>query len=316
MAHLASPTIKVTFRTSSRSHRRRGRLKAYEAMAGSIVARFLAGAFLWVVLSGALMHYLPQVGPKWKVMADIAFLFFATGYLHTKVLRALAAAEISDKAYRAASYELIERLAIVGEYRDDLTGGHARRIGHYSGILGRALGLGEEECGRLELAASLHDLGKVGIPDAILKKADVLTPEERAEMETHVAIGAKMLDGGSHPLIHTAYRVALTHHENWNGTGYPNGLRGEEIPLEGRIVAVCDVFDALASHRPYKAAWEPNEAIAEIQRLSGSKFDPRVVQAFLACRHEMIAGLPAAPSMPDRAAVCVTPREPVAQPLL
>ncbi len=321
MTPSASTQIKVTFRSIGQNPRR---LKPCEALAGGIVARFLVGALLWIVISGALSTYVPQVGPRLKIGADIAFLFFATSYLHVKVLRALSAAEKADQAYRAASIELIERLAIVGEYRDDLTGGHARRIGRFSGILGRALGLSEEECERLELAASLHDLGKVGIPDAILNKADILTVEERAEMETHVAIGAKMLDGGSHPLIQTAHRVALTHHENWNGTGYPQGLRGEEIPLVGRIVAVCDVFDALSSQRPYKAAWDPADAMAEIQRLSGTKFDPVVVEAFLKCRHQMIAGLPASPALPDHAAVRVqtamptTPRgtrEPAGQPL-
>lgn len=249
-----------------------------------MVAKFLLGAFLWVVLSSLT----PVVGFGVKILADLAFLAYATFVLHSCVLRAFTAAEKADRAYRAASVELIERLAVVGEHRDDLTGGHARRIGAYAGSLGRALGLASEECERLELAATLHDLGKVGIPDAILNKTDALTPEERAEMETHVRLGAMMLDGGTHPLIRTAHLVALTHHENWDGTGYPQGLRGEAIPLVGRIVAVCDVYDALVTARPYKKAWPVSEALAEIQRLSGTKFDPDVAAAFLRCHADAL----------------------------
>jgi putative two-component system response regulator len=225
------------------------------------------------------------------------FLAFATYYLHVKVLEALSAAETADRAYREASVELIERLATVGEYRDDLTGGHARRIGRYASILGRRLGLSREECERLELAASIHDIGKVGIPDAILNKADVLTPAERSQMETHVAIGAKMLEGGSHPLVRIAHLVALTHHENWDGSGYPQGLKGEEIPLVGRIVALCDVYDALSSTRPYKEAWHPKRVTDEIRRLSGIKFDPAVVEAFLAGQHELRGLSPELPAL-------------------
>lgn len=266
-------------------------------MAGSIVARFLAFASAWVVASGSILQFLPTGGTTLKLAADILFLAFATCYLHAKVLKALSAAETADQAYREASIELIERLATVGEYRDDLTGGHARRIGRYASILGRRLGLSREDCERLELAASIHDIGKVGIPDAILNKTDRLTPKERTLMETHVAIGAAMLEGGSHPLVRIAHVVALTHHENWDGSGYPQGLRGEEIPLVGRIVALCDVYDALSSTRPYKEAWCQTEVTAEIRRLSGIKFDPDVVEAFLAGQHEIRALRPTSLSL-------------------
>lgn len=273
-----APTITVP-----RVRKARRRATACQVRAGDIVLRFLVGASLWIVASSLT----PQFGFGVKVVADLAFLAFATFTLHTRLLRAFMTAETSERAYRAASVELIERLSIVGEHRDDLTGGHARRIGAYAGRLGRALGLDAEACERLELAATLHDLGKVGIPDAILNKAGELTPEERAEMQTHVALGARMLDGGAHPLVRTAHLVALTHHENWDGTGYPQGLRGEEIPLVGRIVAVCDVYDALVTARPYKKAWSVEDALAEIRRLSGTKFDPRVAEGFL---REMVVG--------------------------
>ena len=259
--------------------------------------RFLGIAFFWVALSGAIMRFAPGVGFGVKAVCDLAFLAFAAHTLHTRVLRALVVAERADLAYRAASVELIERLATVGEHRDDLTGGHARRIGAYAGGLGSALGLNREECERLELAATLHDIGKVGIPDSILKKAGDLTCEERREMETHVAIGARMLDGGTHPLVRTAHLVALTHHENWDGTGYPQGLSGEAIPLVGRIVAVCDVYDALVSARPYKDAWPATDALDEIRRLSGTKFDPAVVAAFLRCHANVLPRAPGALSV-------------------
>ncbi len=276
---------------AARLKRERERVRASQRRAADIVWRFLLISFVWIALSGAAMRLLPNVGFGVKAVADVAFLAFATFTLHSKVLRALTEAERSDLAYRSASVELIERLAVVGEHRDDLTGGHARRIGAMAGGLGAALGLGRAECERLELAATLHDLGKVGIPDAILNKAGDLTPLEREEMETHVAIGARMLDGGSHPLIRTAHLVALTHHENWDGNGYPQGLRGEEIPLVGRIVAVCDVYDALVTARPYKKAWRAEDALDEIRRLSGSKFDPNVVGAFMRLHAETLPGV-------------------------
>ena len=279
----AFPTLRPATRGVAGA--RSERISCGQARAAAVVARFLVVAFAWIVLSAALMR-LPSVGQGAKVVIDVLFLGFATFTLYHRVLRALTAAERSDLAYRAASVELIERLSVVGEHRDDLTGGHARRIGAYAGDLGRALDLDRETCERLELAATLHDLGKVGIPDAILNKTGPLTEVERNEMETHVAIGARMLDGGTHPLIRTAHLVALTHHENWDGTGYPQGLEGEEIPLVGRIVAVCDVYDALVSARPYKAAWSPEDAMAEILRLAGKKFDPGVVEAFVVCHRK------------------------------
>ena len=277
----AFPSLPVA--VDRRAATRHPRLPASQARAVSVVARFLVVSLAWIVVSGAILRLTPNVGHNIKALVDVLFLGFATFTLYNRVLRALTAAERSDVAYRAASVELIERLSLVGEHRDDLTGGHARRIGAYAGRLGLALGLEREACDRLELAATLHDLGKVGIPDAILNKTGPLNEAERNEMETHVAIGARMLDGGAHPLIRTAHLVALTHHENWDGTGYPQGLRGEDIPLVGRIVAVCDVYDALVSARPYKSAWRSEDALAEVERLAGTKFDPAVVEAFFRC---------------------------------
>jgi putative two-component system response regulator len=127
----------------------------------------------------------------------------------------------------------------------------------------------------------MHDIGKIGIPDRILQKPGRLDPDEWERMKTHTTIGAHILAASRAPLVQMAETIALTHHERWDGSGYPNGLAGEEIPLAGRIAAVCDVYDALISERPYKRAWPADEAVAEIERSSGSHFDPELVERFL-----------------------------------
>jgi putative two-component system response regulator len=148
--------------------------------------------------------------------------------------------------------------------------------------LGFAVGLSAADAELLRQAAALHDVGKVGIPDAVLRKPGKLDPSERRLMQQHTTIGAAILAGSSSPLIRLAETIALSHHERWDGAGYPHGLRGEDIPLAARICAVCDVFDALLSPRPYKAAWPLPEALAELERERGRHFDPALVDAFLA----------------------------------
>jgi len=176
--------------------------------------------------------------------------------------------------------EILERLALAAEYRDDDTGEHTRRVGQMSAQIAQALGLSNADVELIRRAAPLHDVGKIGIPDSILLKPGKLTPEEFELMKTHTTVGAKMLSGGQFPLLQLAEEIALSHHERWDGTGY-SGLKGESIPMAGRIVTVADVFDALTNERPYKKAWLHTEAIAEIQRQTGQQFDPRVVEAFL-----------------------------------
>jgi putative two-component system response regulator len=180
-----------------------------------------------------------------------------------------------------ARIEILERLSLAGEFRDDATGQHTQRVGRASALLARALGLPDEQVELIELAAPLHDVGKIGIADAILLKPGTLTPNEFRVVTSHTNIGGQILSGSQSPLLQLAEQIALTHHECWDGSGYPHGLRGEEIPLAGRIVGVADVFDALTQRRPYKNAWLAEDAAAEIARLSGSKFDPRVADAFL-----------------------------------
>jgi putative two-component system response regulator len=180
-----------------------------------------------------------------------------------------------------AQSETLIRLARAAEYRDYDTGQHTQRVGHTSALIAEALGLPAAQVMVIGEAAPLHDVGKIGIPDQILLKPGKLTPEEFITMQAHTSIGSELLGGGCSELIQTAERIALTHHERWDGTGYPLGLSGEALPIEGRIVAVADVFDALTHGRPYKVAWTVEEAVAEIVRQSGRQFDPRVVEVFL-----------------------------------
>lgn len=180
-----------------------------------------------------------------------------------------------------AHLEVLERLARAGEFHDDDTGQHTRRVGLLSARIAAALGMPEEWVELLRVAAPLHDLGKIGIPDAVLLKPGRLSGEERALMETHTVRGAALLSrGGSSPL-RLAERIARSHHERWDGGGYPDRLAGEHIPLEARIVAVADVYDALSNDRPYRPALPRDEVLARMQAGVGTHFDPRVANVFL-----------------------------------
>ncbi len=184
-----------------------------------------------------------------------------------------------EASLEATRLELFERLARVAEFRDNETSLHTSRVGEISGAIAQELGLSHEETERLKFAARLHDIGKIAIPDSILFKPSGLDREEWTLMQTHAALGAQMLEGSGSPLLEMARIIALTHHERWNGSGYPRRLRGEEIPLVGRIVGVADTFDALLSPRPYKPAWTFEDALGEIEAHSNYLFDPSVVAA-------------------------------------
>ncbi len=181
----------------------------------------------------------------------------------------------------ASQLEVLERLAQAAEFRDDDTGQHTQRVGAMAARLAHALKMPEEQIEVIRRAAPLHDVGKIGISDTILLKPGKLTQEEFEVIKSHAEIGGRMLAGGRSDLVQMAHVIALSHHERWDGNGYPQRLKGEEIPLEGRIVAVTDVFDALTNERPYKKAWTVAEARIEIENQSGKQFDPRVVEAFL-----------------------------------
>lgn len=177
--------------------------------------------------------------------------------------------------------EIIRRLGRAVEYRDNATGLHVIRMSYFAESLARACGLSERKCDLILHASPMHDIGKIGIPDRILLKPSSLNMEEWEVMRSHTTIGAEMLAGNNSELMQTAYTCALTHHEKWDGSGYPHGLRHEDIPLVGRITAICDVFDALTSTRPYKQPWSVEEAVEEIAKRSGSHFDPVLVSRFL-----------------------------------
>jgi putative nucleotidyltransferase with HDIG domain len=178
--------------------------------------------------------------------------------------------------------EVLERLSIVADYRDDATGRHTRRVSALSGALARRLGIDEAEADTLRLASALHDIGKIGIPDDILLKPGPLSPEESALMRTHTLIGARMLAGSRSRLLQVAETIAQGHHERWDGTGYPQGLSGDQIPLAARIVCLADFVDALGSDRPYRSAWEPEKVRAEVEHQRARQFDPAVVDAYFA----------------------------------
>lgn len=177
--------------------------------------------------------------------------------------------------------ELVHRLGRAAEYRDNETGMHVLRMSHVSQLLAQTAGVSAAQAELLLHAAPMHDIGKIGISDLILLKPGKLDAQEWEIMKTHVQIGADII--GDHPseLLRMARAVALTHHEKWDGTGYPNGLSGESIPLEGRIVAIADVFDALTSERPYKSAWSTSDALHWMREQSGKSFDPRLLSLFL-----------------------------------
>jgi putative two-component system response regulator len=177
--------------------------------------------------------------------------------------------------------EILERLASAVERRDDLTGDHVRRVGENAALLARELGLSQEEVELIRRAAPLHDVGKVAIPDAVLLKPERLSLEEYELMKSHTQIGARLLGGGQAILLNLAEQIALTHHERWDGKGYPMALRKWTIPMAGRIVAVVDTFDAITHDRPYKASLSIYEAVEELEGLKGTHFDPDVVEAFL-----------------------------------
>ena len=197
--------------------------------------------------------------------------------------------------------ESVERLALAAEARDRGMGAHLRRIELLTGAIARRLGWSPDECRRVARAARVHDIGKIAIPDSILLKPGHLSEQERERMRTHAAIGADILAGSRSPVLQIAEQIARSHHERWDGGGYPDGLAGERIPIAARVVAVADAFDAMTSERPYRAAGSLADAVAAIAAESGSQFDPGVVSAFLEIDHDAQAAVLAACGSTDAA---------------
>ncbi|MBI5751692.1 MAG: HD-GYP domain-containing protein [Hydrogenophilales bacterium] len=191
-------------------------------------------------------------------------------------------------AVRKARLGTLLRLAAAAELKDDDTGVHILRMGHYAALIAAAYGMPPDYCENILYASRMHDIGKIGIPDAILKKPGPLTDEEWVVMKTHPEIGAALLDDSDVPLFQMASQIALTHHEKFDGSGYPSGLRGSEIPLSGRIVAVADYFDALTMDRCYRPALPMEKAFNMLRANACVHFDPSVVQAFFEAKHKIL----------------------------
>ena len=219
----------------------------------------------------------------------------AVDYITKPVSPAIVRARVRNHLSLVRVDELVEtRLAVVhrlgraAEYKDNETGLHVIRMSHFSRLIALQADLGEAWSDTLLNAAPMHDIGKIGIPDAILQKPGKLTPEEWAVMQTHAQIGAEIIGEDGSDLLNMAREVALCHHEKWDGSGYPRGLKGEAIPISARIVALADVFDALTSERPYKHAWPIDDAVALIREQAGQHFDPALVTAFEACLPQIL----------------------------
>jgi putative two-component system response regulator len=213
---------------------------------------------------------------------------FAQLELRKQNLMLEAEIDARNQDLHEARIDVLRRLARAVEYRDDDGGQHPQRIGRTAAIIAAELGLAEGTVELIRHAAPLHDVGKIGVPDAILLKRGRLTPEEIGIMESHVAIGRTILTDSNSAVLEMAEQITLTHHEWWDGSGYPAGLKGEEIPLSGRIVALADTFDALVHERPYRSPLSIEQALEEIRKLSGRQFDPRVVRAFERLDHESL----------------------------
>jgi putative two-component system response regulator len=189
--------------------------------------------------------------------------------------------QVRTDELRRTRLQVVQRLSRAAEYRDNETGNHILRMSHISALLAKAIGWDEADCELMLHASPMHDIGKIGIPDHILLKPGKFEPDEWEIMKTHSTIGFHILDGDDSDLIVWASQIALTHHEKWDGSGYPQGLSGEAIPLAGRIAALADVFDALTSSRPYKKAWTVEAAVDLVKEKRGIHFDPDLVDVFL-----------------------------------
>jgi HD-GYP domain-containing protein (c-di-GMP phosphodiesterase class II)/methylmalonyl-CoA mutase cobalamin-binding subunit len=248
---------------------------------------------LWIVLGATGIVGAVLAGASATVSGFVVVLAFAAialGWRFGEGRRAALVDEIEGRTrelkralseLEIAQAETVRRLSMAVEFRDEDTGAHIERIGRFSRLLAEHIGMDQEFCERLSHAAPLHDVGKVAIPDAILLKPGPLTPEERAIVETHAEEGHRLVRGSSSSILDMAATIALSHQEKWDGSGYPRGLKGEAIPIEGRIVAVADVFDALTSDRVYRKAFPVEEAIQMLREQRGRHFDPVLLDAFM-----------------------------------
>ena len=268
------PSRRPPRRPSGRRRRALGVLPWALLAVAAIVVALLAGASLLVaaclvVLATAALALGWHFGERGRMSLEDEI-----EHRTSDLKRALSELEI-------AQAETVQRLSMAVEFRDEDTGAHIERIGRFSVLLAEHIGMEADFCERLRHAAPLHDVGKVAIPDAILLKPGPLTPEERAIVETHAEEGHRLVRGSSSSILDMAATIALSHQEKWDGSGYPRGLKGEAIPIEGRIVAVADVFDALTSDRVYRKAFSIEEAVQMMREQRGRHFDPVLLDAFM-----------------------------------
>jgi len=234
------------------------------------------------------LELLARVRSLLKVQAYNSLLTDYRKNLETEVLARTEELKQAVKKTKAASLETIYRLSMAAEYRDENTGMHIKRMSLYAAAIARKLGMDDLTVESILYASPMHDLGKIAIPDAILLKPTSLNPEEWTVMKRHTIIGAKILHGSEAQFINVAETIALCHHEKWDGSGYPNGLTGADIPISARITAIADTFDTLTTRRPYKEAISGEESLTIIEESAGVYFDPVIVKAFLDIKYEIL----------------------------
>lgn len=241
-----------------------------------------------------LMKPVDRVLLKARIQSSVKLKAY---YDHLKTYQQQLEAEVSVKTRQLreafeqleeSSLETIYRLARAAEYKDEDTGDHIRRMSRSAEALAEGMGLDKKQRDMILYAAPMHDVGKIGIPDRILSKPGPLDPEEWEIMKTHTVIGARILEGSSSDIVQLAEVIAMSHHEKWNGSGYPKGLKGKEIPLAGRIVAVADVLDALLSCRPYKKAFPVHKVLDILKEGRGVHFDPEVLDVFFSSMDRLL----------------------------
>lgn len=250
----------------------------------------MAASILWISYSDDLVATLPpDVSLQFQKYKALGFVFVTGVLLFLMLRRHIVQERLAHDVLVDAHHDLIQCLAQAGEWRDDETGEHVLRVSFFAYEIAKEYGLREQECQAIRLAATTHDIGKIGVPDAIVMYEGKYDDAQRAQMQAHTLIGGQILRGGHGELAETARAIAVSHHERWDGTGYPAGLRGEEIPLAARIAAVADVFDALLSHRRYKEAWNWEDSVKPIRGGAGAQFDPDVVAAFVRAEDALFA---------------------------
>lgn len=279
---------------------------AVERQAGRMAFRtvgwYVVAGLAWIgcfdLVAALIAARFPEVLQAVQSLKGVTYVLATAVMLWFLLRRQIATVLRSWEQVRQSEREVIERLARAAEWRDDDTAQHVRRVSEISCLIAREAGLDDEQCRLIREASPMHDLGKIGVPDEVLRKPGKLTPQECALVKQHSNIGADILRGGTTPIVRMAEVIARWHHERWDGTGYPDGLKGEEIPLPARIVAIADVFDALTSRRPYKEARPMIKAVEAIRSLAGTHFDPRLVECFLSVLPEVAEVMERYPEAP------------------